>query len=146
MALTNEIHRVGAADGERVSAVLARAFHDDPEMVYALPDEETRARLLPWLIGLNVRYSLRYGEVYATPGWEGAALWLPPGQTHFTLGHMLRAGMFAAPLVLGWSALRRLAALGGRAVDLHQRYAADPHWYLSQIGVEPAQQHHGAAS
>lgn len=138
--------RVGAADRKRVAALLARAFHDDPEMVYAFPDDGERARLLPWLFGLNVGYALRYGEGYVTPGWEGAALWLPPGQTRFTLWRMLRAGMLAAPLRLGWRRLRRLAALGTRTAGMQQRHTSGPHWYLAQIGVEPALQHHGFGS
>lgn len=140
------MRRAGTADSERVAALLARAFHDDPEMVYAFPGDGERARLLPWLIGLNVGYCLRYGEVHVTLGWEGAALWLPPGQTRFTLWRMLRTGMVGAPLRLGWGRLRRLAALGGRTADMHQRYAPGPHWYLAQVGVEPERQHQGWAS
>lgn len=146
MAPDDSLRRVGATDGARVAALLARAFLDDPEMVYAFPDAARRAHILPWLIGLNARYALRYGEVYATAGWEGAALWLGPGQTRFTVWRVARAGMLAAPLRLGWSAIRRLAALGGRAAGLHERHAPGPHWYLSQIGVEPAHQRQGIAS
>lgn len=138
--------RVGAADRDRVAALLARAFYDDPEMVYAFPGDGERARLLPWLIGLNVGYSLRYGEVYVTPGWEAAALWLPPGRTRFTPWRMLRAGMVAAPLRLRWHQLRRLAALGARTAGMQQRHTSGPHWYLAQIGVEPACQHQGIGS
>ena len=38
------------------SAVLARAFHDDPAWVWLIPDDERRSRILPWLfrIGFGV--------------------------------------------------------------------------------------------
>lgn len=138
--------RVSAPDGPRVAALLARAFQDDPEMVYAFADATERARALPRLISLNVRYGLLFGEVYAAPDWQGAAVWLPPGQTRFTVARVLRAGMLAAPLRLPWRTLRRLATLGRRAAGLHARHAPDPHWYLSQLGVEPTHQRQGIAS
>jgi ribosomal protein S18 acetylase RimI-like enzyme len=138
--------RAGTPDARRIAALFARAFQDDPLMRYAIPGAQQRRRLLPWLMGLNVRYGCRYGEVYTTSEYTGAALWLPPGQTAYTLWRMLRAGMFAAPFRLPWPVLRRLASVESRAQTLHERYAPDPHWYLAQIGVEPALQRQGIAS
>lgn len=135
--------RVGVGQGARVTALLARAFQDDPLLAFAFPDTARRARSLPRLIGLNVSYAVRYGEVYATPGMEGAALWLPPGSSHVSVGGMLRVGALAAPLTVRWAALRRLAALEAQTERRHRLHAPMPHWYLSQIGVEPALQGHG---
>lgn len=130
--------RIGAGQRARVAALLARAFQDDPLTAAALPDAALRARNLPGLIGLNVRYAVRYGEAYATPGMEGAALWLPPGRTRVSTVGMLRVGALAAPLRVSWATLRRLAALEAQTDRLHRHHAPMPHWYLSQIGVEPA--------
>lgn len=137
--------RIGEGQSERVAELLARAFQDDPLMVAALPDAARRARSLPRLIGLNVRYAVRYGEVYATPGMEGAAVWLPPGRTSTSVGRMLRVGALTAPLTVNWAALRRLAALEVQTNRLHRHCAPMPHWYLSQIGVEPVLWGHGFA-
>jgi ribosomal protein S18 acetylase RimI-like enzyme len=138
--------RASMGDAPRVAALLAQAFDDDPLMRYAVPDARQRSRLLRRLIGLNVRYVCRYGEVYATPGFAGAAVWLPPGRTTPTLGRMLRAGMFVAALRIPWPVLRRLAAVEAHVQALHARYAPEAHWYLAQIGVEPAQQRQGIAT
>ena len=138
--------RVTEMDVRRVAAMLARAFQDDPLMRYAIPDDERRRRLLPRLIALNIRYGRRYGEVYATPGFQGAAIWLPPGQTRMTLWRILRAGMFTAPIWAPWRVLQRLAVSGDHAAALQQRCLSEPHWYLSQLGVEPAAQRRGVAS
>jgi ribosomal protein S18 acetylase RimI-like enzyme len=146
---TDELSRLRRAtpgDTRRIALLLARAFQDDPLMRYTIPYAAQRLRLLPWLIGLNVRYGYHYGEVYTTQGYEGAAIWLPPGHTSFTLWRMLRAGMFVAPFQAPWSILRRLARVEERARDLHTRYAPGPHWYLSQIGVDPRYQRQGVAS
>ena len=138
--------RAGTPDVGRIAALFAHAFQDDPLMRYAIPDAHQRRRLLPWLMGLNARYGCRYGEVYTTSEFSGAAIWLPPGHATYTLRRMLRAGMFVAPLRLPWPVLRRLATVEGRAQRLHERYASRPHWYLAQIGVEPAYQRQGVAS
>ena len=53
----------------RAAKLLARAFQADPLMTYAFPDVIRRERLLPLLIGWNVRFGNLYGEVYATSGW-----------------------------------------------------------------------------
>jgi len=138
--------RAGTPDARRIARLFARAFQDDPLMRYAIPDAQQRRRLLPTLLGLNARYGCRYGEVYTTLEYTGAAIWLPLGHATYTLRRMLRAGMFVAPLRLPWAALRRLATVEGRAQRLHERYASRPHWYLAQIGVEPAYQRQGVAS
>lgn len=138
--------RIGGGQSVRVTALLARAFQDDPMMAFVFPDARRRARSLPRLIGLNVRYAVRYGEVYATPGMEGAALWLPPGHAQVSIGGMLRVGALMAPLTVSWVALRRITAMGAQESRLHQLYAPTPYWYLSQIGVEPALQGRGFAS
>jgi ribosomal protein S18 acetylase RimI-like enzyme len=142
----SRLRRATLGDARRIALVLARAFQDDPLMRYTIPDVAQRRQLLPWLIGLNVRYGCRYGEIYATQGYEGAAIWLSPGHTSLTLWRMLRAGMFVAPFRAPWPILRRLARVEGRTRDLHTRYAPGPHWYLSQIGVDPLYQRQGVAS
>jgi ribosomal protein S18 acetylase RimI-like enzyme len=59
---------------------------------------------------------------------------------------MLRAGMFAAPLAVDWAVLRRLSVVEIYTTRLHRRHAPRAHWYLSQIGVEPARQGQGLGS
>jgi GNAT superfamily N-acetyltransferase len=139
---------VGRADVPRIAALLAHAFAEDPLMCYAIPDASERRRLLPWLIGLNVRDGCRYGAVYATADFEGAAVWFPPERTRRTPWRMVRSGMVAAPLRVRWSILRRLAVVEAHAQALHERHApaSAPHWYLAQLGVEPARQRQGSAS
>lgn len=141
-----DLVRGGTARAGEIAALLARAFQDDPMMRAVFPHADRRARMLPFLIGLNVRYGCRYGEVVATRELAGAAIWLPPDGVTMTLGRMLRAGMLAAPLRLTWTELRRLAAIQSYTARLHERVAPPPHWYLAQIGVEPSRQRQGIGS
>lgn len=146
MATPAALIRITLPQVPAVASLLARAFHDDPLMVYALPDAPRRERLLPMVIGWNVRYACHYGEVYATSDLAGAAVWLTPGKTTMTLGRMLRAGLWQAPLQVEWALLRRLAGVWDAVAALQRRHAPMAHWYLSQLGVAPLSQGRGLGS
>lgn len=138
--------RLPRSESDETAAMLARAFRDDPMTRFILPDAASRERLLPWLMGATVRYGLHHGEVYASAspcGIDGAAIWLPPGETRLTFGRMLRAGMLAAPLRLGFAAFGRFMTLAGRVDEVHGRVASMPHWYLWGLGVAPDRQGRG---
>ena len=130
-----ERERLGEA-----SDVLARAFQNDPAWVWLIPDDERRARLLPWLF--RVGFDVTAADVYATKGEvRGAARWLPPGRPAMRVGPTLRA-LLTTPLRLGAATASFLAY--GRAVEtLRAEVAPGPHWYLAGIGVDPAAQRQG---
>ena len=125
------------------SAVLARAFQDDPAWSWVLPDPRRRAALLPWLFRLG--FEVTDADVWTTSGPVlGAARWLPPGRPALRLGTALLA-FVATPLRLRESTARFLAY--GRAVEsLRARAAGGPHWYLAGIGVDPPDQRKGIGS
>lgn len=125
------------------SAVLARAFQDDPAWGWVLPDPRRRAALLPWLFRMG--FEITDAEVWTTPGAvRGAARWLPPGRPSLRLGAALFA-FVSTPLRLREATSRFLAY--GRAVEnLRMRVSSGPHWYLAGIGVDPSEQRKGIGS
>jgi GNAT superfamily N-acetyltransferase len=129
---------------DALAAVLARAFFDDPPMVWLLPDPATRpgrlTRMFATIIGIE---SLPYGGVdIACAGREilGGAIWMPPG--HWQPG--LLGKIRAAPG--HWRAVAtaeiRAARMGYALSSAHPK---QPHWYLKSIGIDPASQGRGAA-
>jgi ribosomal protein S18 acetylase RimI-like enzyme len=122
------------------SAVLGRAFQDDPAWSWVLPDAGRRARLLPWLFQMG--FEMTDAEAWTTAGRVlGCARWLPPGRPHVRVGPALRA-LVATPLKVREATSRFLAY--GRAVDeLRARAVPGPHWYLAGIGVEPTERRRG---
>ncbi|MDQ4063811.1 MAG: GNAT family N-acetyltransferase [Actinomycetota bacterium] len=143
MSLTQETMRLEAAQIDRASATLARAFQDDPMMRYVLPNDARRARLLPWNFSVLLRYCLPYGEVLTTPDLSGVACWLPPGSGTKEAWGMLRSGMVLAPLRLGPAAFVRFMGLTAYMDAARERIVPTPHWHLFGIGVEPSRQGEG---
>jgi ribosomal protein S18 acetylase RimI-like enzyme len=135
-----EIVRLERSRLDEASAVLARAFFDDPAWVWLLPDAERRARLLPWLF--RIGFDITAADVYATEGPVlGAARWLAPGRAPMRIAATLRA-LVTTPLRLGSATPQFLAY--GRAVEaLRVEATSGPHWYLAGIGVDPGARRRG---
>ncbi|MCH8065691.1 MAG: GNAT family N-acetyltransferase [Chloroflexi bacterium] len=143
--MTTDTQVITLLDSQRRQAgeVLSRAFFDDPLMEYIFPEEARRERPLTWLMERGARYGLRYGEVHTTAGVEGAAVWLPPGETDMTPLRMMRVGMLIAPFRVGLGAFRRFLAVSDYLEELHKRDVPPQHWYLAILGVDPSRQGQG---
>jgi ribosomal protein S18 acetylase RimI-like enzyme len=135
-----DIVRLQLSQLDLASAVLARAFRDDPAWQWVIPDSRRRERLLPWLF--RVGFDVTAADVWTTSGPVlGAARWLAPGRPPARLGPTMRA-LVATPVRLGRASGRFFAY--GRAVEtLRARVAPGPHGYLAGIGVDPAHQGRG---
>ncbi len=127
----------------RAAEVLARAFHDDPLYRTVLPEEARRPGRLAWLMARMLRYGLLHGHVYTTEAVEGVACWLPPGHARLTAADIVRSGLYAIPLRLGFGAYRRLTAFTGYSEPIRHRCVPEPHWYLMLLGVDPPCQGQG---
>lgn len=138
-----DIVRLESSHLGEASAVLARAFNDDPAWVWLFPDPERRARVLPWLF--RAGFDATAADVWTTRGEVlGAARWLPPGRAPMRVAPTLRA-LLVTPLRLG-SATGRFFAYGRAVESLRLKIAPGPHWYLAGIGVDPSAQRQGIGS
>jgi len=120
------------------SAVIARAFHDDPLTAYLYPDEQQRRRLAPVMFEALVRYDCLFGQVDHLPEFTAVATWMRPGETAETSERLAAAGFDDLPADVP---LARLDAFFSTIGPAHERAAPEPHWYLRLLGVDPA--HHG---
>lgn len=128
------------------AAVLARAFFDDPLMLFTMPEEGERALALPRLMRAALLNGLDSGMAQANEGPpEGVAIWmLPeslaqsltlPENSPTTIGRLTEA--------LGPESFRRMSLARDA---LHERQMADigvEHWHLNIIGVDPLLQRSG---
>lgn len=134
---------VAAPDLPRATEVLARAFHGDPLMTWALPDDTRRLeRLRRMFLLLGRRLWFRHELAYATGGVAGAAVWLPPGAWHVSLPRQaaLLPGMVSGVGARGLSRMLRFANA------MESQHPREPHYYLPVIGVDPAWQGRGLGS
>ncbi len=132
-----ELRPIARADVRSLSKVLARAFYDDPVMMYMLPDDGARAKALPPMFGALTRHHFlsRGGSEVASRGGEigAATLWDPPGQRQSSRWESLRM----TP-TLAWyfrSRAKQTRILGEVMEEAHPE---EPHWYLMVIGSDPA--------
>lgn len=140
-----EIRAAREDDCRALAEVFARAFLDDPEMMWVLPDPATRRERLTLLFATDLgKLHLRLGgtEVAVTEAGEIAAgaVWTPPGQWHLPWYRELQAAPGMA------RALRerlRPALRLSRLVDAV--HPAEPHWFLAFLGTDPDYQGTGAA-
>lgn len=141
-ATDSAVIRLGADDLDWATGVLTEAFLDEPPSTHLFKGPRRRAQV-GYFMRCSCAYALLFGECYTTPGREGVALWLKPGETAMTLGRMYRAGMLSAPLRLGPAALGRFMAFASHTDKMHKRAAPAPHYYLFALGVGPGAQGRG---
>ena len=129
-----------------VSAMLARAFQDDPLNSYFVPDASQRKDTSFYSFEFLVRLGVSYGEVYATsPNLEGAAVWLPP-DNRLTLWRVIRNGVFSLCIRMGRKYILRALPAQHFIFSVHKHHTPFRHWYLWVIGVDPVFQGKGYAS
>ena len=127
--------------------VLARAFFDDPAWLWAIPEDDRRAHVLPWFFRAALRYGGRWGEVHGTEGTtEGAAIWLPPERPRLDSLRLVRVGLLLMPLKAGLPGFARFLTMWRALEERHKRDVPPQHWYLWLLGVDPPRQRQGLGS
>lgn len=121
--------------------MLARAFADDPEMVYLLPQPVHRRLVLPALMAAGLELVLRVGEVHVAAG-RAAAAWVPPRAAgKLPAGPPGDGGLFAGVVqAMGPGATARMDEVSHEYARVRAEAMPGPHWYLTLLGVDPAAQ------
>jgi ribosomal protein S18 acetylase RimI-like enzyme len=123
--------------------LIAAAFQNDPLITWALPGGSRRDVLATHVFTRNICYAWHYGRVETTLNTLGAAVWLRPGHEKMTVWGMIRCGMLATPVRLGWRGFRRLRLYNAAKTRLHDQVMSGPHWYLLILAVAPQAQGRG---
>jgi hypothetical protein len=75
----SSLRRAAAEDVDRLKAVMADAFFEDPIFGWLMPDDTKRAARLRRYFAIELRHlALARGRVWTTSDLAGAALSLPP--------------------------------------------------------------------
>lgn len=136
-----EVRKATKADVPAMSAMLSRAFHDDPVKIDLLPDATKRAQRGPDLFATFASFHLPNEEVYVTAGLEGAALWDPPG--HWKVPpRRIATNLPRTFRIFGFRLIRNLGVL----MDIEKAHPREPHYYLAVLGTDPGHQSKGFGS
>jgi GNAT superfamily N-acetyltransferase len=136
------VRKVVATEAAPVARTLARAFYDDPFVMWQLHGDERRLELVERGFRLFLeRIWLRHDECWTTERVAGAALWEPPGTWELGAGRQLLL-MPSMLSTFGRHLPRTLKAFG--VMEAHHPKA--PHYYLPILGVDPDRQRQGIGS
>jgi ribosomal protein S18 acetylase RimI-like enzyme len=148
-----ELYLITGKDVELATAVLTKAFHEDPLIELIFPSPEERRMLTPVLWRFMIKDGINYGEVYSpTEKIEGVARWLPPGKEHMGLWRTIRSGGLKMGVALAKQKderrlpPREIQRITDDIQKIHKKLMKEPHWYLANIGVDPDHQGKGNAS
>nr|ANY58088.1 hypothetical protein [uncultured bacterium] len=123
--------------------LLARAFADDPLMVWFFPDDELRPHACAAMFGLFAEHYLATGRVDAV--WRGepvaVAMWQWPGEQEEEAAAERLPSM--GGLMSALMGPDRAAAIGGAMAVLGQLRPPGPHAYLHLLGVAPGHRGEG---
>ena len=142
MRESESVRKATSDEIPRLAAALARAFYDDPQFTWMLPDEARRLRLLePGFALFLRRLWFKQDESYTTDGIAGAAVWELPGQWRMGFVEQLRLLPSMARL---WG--RSLPRVMRAITALESNHPKERHHYLPVIGVDPEWQGRGIGS
>lgn len=126
-------------DASALSETLARAFVDDPLILYLLPDEQVRPEKMRRLFRLLFKLALTHGACDMTSNCESAALWRPPHHWHVPLHQYFTNGREFLRIFGASTALSAFRAMD----QIESRHPKEPHYYLQVIGTDPDKQGRG---
>jgi ribosomal protein S18 acetylase RimI-like enzyme len=134
---------------EAASHVLAQAFAGDSGMSHLVAPIDTAARRqgVMGLCRYFIQYTMKFGVVSLVTHASqvvGASCLIPPSAAHVGLVGELAAGGWKLPYRLGIASCWRAISVSDALATRHDRAMRDqPHWYLFQMAVAPAEQRRG---
>lgn len=139
------IRKGAPGDAPEIGRSMAEAFHDDPVVGWYWRKPKRRPDHLAGWFSLVARiHYLPHGEVFVSEedgAISGCAMWAAPGGWRFSPRDEMRASRYAVPRM----GLRLpFASIAMRQME--RKHPDRPHWYLSTLGVRPAEQGKGLGS
>jgi ribosomal protein S18 acetylase RimI-like enzyme len=132
-------------DTASATAMLTRAFDDDPVMQWVFPDQAMRRSRMPRMFDATLRatsWRVDGTEVVVADGQvQGCAIWLPPGR--WLPPATQRLAMLPRMV---WILRSRMGVANMTYAALARQHPHQPHWYLSGIGTDPDVQGTGVGS
>lgn len=121
-----------------VAGTLAHAFAQDPLMVYAFRDEDTRVHKLVTLFEGLERHCERVGGVVSLEDAGGAGVWAPVNRSRPGPKDLCASGLVWSPLRTGVGPILRLERAEAWGLRRLAELAEPSDGYLWALGVDPS--------
>jgi ribosomal protein S18 acetylase RimI-like enzyme len=142
----NSLYRLTKTNIKLASRIAAKAYFAADDFSSLSIDPSKRMKNLIVIMGMTLRYSLKFGAVYATSqNLEGVAAWLPHNKVKIPIWQYVRLGMLSVIIRAGKDVRNELLRYDKLAKNKHKEYANFPHLYLYNIAVDPDHQGKGWA-
>jgi ribosomal protein S18 acetylase RimI-like enzyme len=128
-------------DIDDLSAMLARAFDDDPVMCFLLPSRRRHDLHARRFFAWQLRRLISQEQVHVAADGLGAAIWALPGTWRESPREALGLAIRTLPAVM-----LHLPRVAASIAMIEARHPRKPHMYLSVLGTEPRAQGQGVGS
>jgi ribosomal protein S18 acetylase RimI-like enzyme len=125
---------------------VSSAWKEDPLIQGLISNVKERRQFLYAYKKFLITLGFLKGEIYTTEDHKSVAIWYPSTDSDFDLKDLIKADigdMIRNTNLLLLLKLLKMNRLTGR---MHKKHAPFPHWYLSQIAVDPETQNTGMGS
>jgi ribosomal protein S18 acetylase RimI-like enzyme len=136
-----EVRRAEIEDHRALTAMLGRAFDDDPVTRWVFPGQRARARYGAAFFRWSLWRLEDQQMMWTTDDLAGAAIWALPDRWQVTLRQLPRLVLWTAAGI-GWRGPR----VGWGFTNIERHHPHDSHLYLAVLGVEPDRQGSGIGS
>lgn len=141
-----KIKRLSVSEAEAATAVLTRAFLDDPLPLYLFPSPTEIERRLYNFILRNVEHALLRGQVYLASPTSGSAVWLFPGDAEIPRLPVEQDPRVKLASEMDAGSFERLGLVTRATGRLHRETVLGSHFYLLFLGVDPTLKRTGVGS
>ena len=138
METPTPVAAITTSEMEQAVAVIVLAFSSDPAARWTYPDPHEYLAHFPKIVRAFGGNAFKHGTGHQVSGFQGAALWLPPGvhPDQEALGTVMKESVAADRQEQVFGVFERMA----------RYHPSEPHWYLPLIGVDPMRQGKGYGS
>lgn len=125
---------------------MSSAWKEDPLIKGLIPKVKERRQFLYTYKKFLVILGFLKGEIYTTEDQKSVAVWYPSTDSDFDLKDLIKADLGDMIRNTSLLMLLKLLKLNRLTGKMHKKRAPFPHWYLSQIAVDPDTQNSGLGS
>ena len=123
--------------------LLARAFFDDPLMLYLFPDDLERRGMGKRFFLPNMKHAAQLGQLYTTNSFKGVAVWRFFGIEPDAEKGSADDPRAQLPANMGADAFQRLMNVVQCTTEIHRKLMQVQHCYLLFLGVDTGWQGKG---